>query len=503
VVRWRKGGANATAHARRGHRDASWRSSACTVARPRGLGVARGGGGGIVILIALVAALLAVQSGHRTAPSASGTPTVPTATTLSATATPSGPQWTLIDSYTRVPGIVLAPSDPRTAYQGLLNTSKTSLTTLTLQRTRDGGATWQPIALPARLQGISPDAYERPPGIMVSPLSATTVYLTAAARLPSCPNSIGQAGSTAQARTGGATLSPPLSSGPSCYTQYFSTDGGTTWHDLSLPVSNLLTGPYNGNVGSQPLRSQGARLYALISPPFVAQDTTPPAGRLARSEDGGITWTLADAGLPSTVGIADYMPAPASNAIFVVSDRADRFNSGVCGGCLPPPDYKLWRSDDAGAHWAQVGALPYQAVTSLFVARRAGGAAPVLYLQVLTGTGQDSVVILSSGDGGHTWSRTPTSGIDPSTPQSQGLWGVLADGSVIGIYAPPGDGKYTLHTFYAWKPGDAGWRSIAPQLHSPFLFGLIVGAPSGDGKQALTFLYQENDGNRVATFQTR
>src|SRR5262249_6897042 len=163
---------------------------------------------------------------------------------------------------------------------------------------------------------------------------------------------------------------------------YYSADGAQTWHELKLPISNLLTGPYNGIVGTQALRPQGSRIYALISPPFVAQDHTPPAGRLVKSEDGGITWTPADAGLPTSVGIADYMPAPTGNTIFVVSDRADRFNSGVCQGCLPPPDYKLWRSDDAGAHWAQISMLSYQYVNSLFVGQRGGSSAPALYLGV-------------------------------------------------------------------------------------------------------------------------
>lgn len=448
-------------------------------ARPAWLPLAAGSGI-VVLLVALIAGLLFSQNGRRPTSANTTTPTA-TATADLTTPTPSGPQWTQIDSYTQIAGIALAPSDAHTAYQSLLETSKTSPTTLTLRRTRDAGVTWQAIALPSPLQGLSPDAFDGPPSVAVSPRIATTVFLTANARMPTCPNTASQAGVASQ------RLALPFSSGTPCYTQYSSTDGAQTWHSLTLPISGLLAG----------LRAQGPRLWAMISPPFVAQDMTAPAGHLAKSEDGGVTWTLADAALPSTVGIALYMPVPAGTGVFVVSDRADRFNSGVCQGCLPPPDFKLWRSDDAGAHWSQVSALAYQAVTSLLVAQRAGSTSPALYLQVLQGNSRDAT-LLSSGDGGRTWAPIPTAGVDPSTPQFQGAWGVLADGSVIAAYS---QSQFSAHAFYAWKRGDAAWRLLAAPMPSPFLMALIVGAPASDSTQILTLLYQLSDGNRVATIR--
>lgn len=90
-----------------------------------------------------------------------------------------------------------------------------------------------------------------------------------------------------------------------------------------------------------------------------------------------------------------------------------------------------------------------------------------------------------------------------STRQFQALWGVLADGSAIGVYSPSGNAQYSIHTFYAWKAGDSAWRPIAPQLSSPFLVQLIVGPPAPDGSQVLTLLYQDHDGNLVATYRVR
>jgi hypothetical protein len=112
-------------------------------------------------------------------------------------------------------------------------------------------------------------------------------------------------------------------------------------------------------------------------------------------------------------------------------------------------------------------------------------------------------VVLASGDGGHAWAAASMAGVDASTRQFLGLWGVLADGSVIGVYSPEGNAQYSIHTFYAWKAGDSAWRPIAPQLSSPFLVQLIVGPPAADGSQVLTLLYQEQDGNRVARYVLR
>lgn len=454
--------------------------------------------GATVLLIALLAGLLVSQAERRPTTAA-----VPTATTGAATSTPSDDQWHGIDSYTHVPGLLLAPSDPRTAYQSQLASSKTAPTTLTLQITRDAGESWQSIPLPARLQGVSPDSYEFPPSFAVSPLDANRVYLTTAAYLPSCPNRIGQEGApsaqTAAHTTSSADAQPfsltvPQPGGPLCFTQYVSGDGGATWHDLSLPASGLLGAP----------RGQGNRLWALISPPFLAQDTTAPAGHLARSADGGVTWTRADASLPSSVGIADFMPVPGGDTIFIVTDRADRFNSGVCQGCLPPPDYRLWRSGDLGAHWTQVSTLPYQDIGSIAIAAPASSAtgstaaSPVVYVQVYT-DGNGTLALVASTDGGQTWAPAPTSGIQNGSVQQEGIAGVLADGSAM-IICAPSVGAST-HTFYAYKPGDAGWRPVAPQLASLLITQVNVAAPAADGSQTVTLLYQDENGNRVATYQ--
>jgi hypothetical protein len=430
-----------------------------------------------MLLIALLAGLLATWASRRDPTIAA----VPTATASTVATPASGDQWQSIDSYTHVPGLVLAPSNARVAYQDAQVSSQPGATALTMQRTHDAGATWQAVALPTRLSGVAPSDYEGTPTFTVSPRNPNVVYLRASAHMPSCPNHVGQEGAA-----GGVMLEAPRASGPLCFTEYYSTDGATSWHDLHLPANGLLG----------PAQAQDARLWALISPPNIAQDTTAPAGRLVRSADGGVTWTLADSSLPTAVGIAAFAPAPSGNTIFVVTDRADRFNAGGCSGCLPPPDYGLWRSDDLGAHWIQVSALPYQSVAQIAVARASTSTQPTVYLQVLIDT-QGTLALVTSADGGHDWAPAPSAGLTPGSAQVEGTLAVLADGSAMLIDAPaasPG-----AHTFYAYKPGDAGWRPIAPQLASLAVQPPTVGAAGTDGSQTITLLYEDQDGNRVAT----
>ncbi len=444
--------------------------------RPRWIPVA-GSVGAAMLVLALLAGLLIMRAGSRTtAPTTTARP-LPTITTRPlptippATATPSGPQWQPIPGYSQVAGLALTPSDLRTGYQLYFGSASKFNSWLVLEGTHDEGATWNDIAPPAAVQGLSGQDFDIPYGVAVSPLDPNTVYLTLSANMPSCPNGTAQA-SAAQVS---------FASSQWCTVQYYSRDAGASWHVLSLPPYDLLTD----------IQAQGALLWGMVAPPLTAQDTTAPAGRLAKSSDGGVTWTFADSGLPGSVGIALYAPAAAGNAVFVVSDRADRFNSGVCGGCLPPADYKVWRSDNAGGSWTQVSALAYHDVddyaSSFFVARDASA----LYLSVYTPESR-APTALASTDGGRSWSAIPGSGIDPASPQLDDLFGVLADGSVIAAYALPGDGRSSTHIFYAWKPGDAKWHALAAPFSSPFPSKLLVSAPASDGSQTLLLQYDTN-----------
>lgn len=437
-------------------------SPASSPARERWLPLAASAAAAL-LLIALLAALLVTHAGARpTAQTSVATSTATALTLPTATPTPSGPQWQPVASYAQANGLVLAPSNPLVGYQfAIVSTSKFS-GSLLFESTHDVGATWQDITPPAAIQGLNSQDFAMPTSLAVSPLDPNTLYLTVTAQTASCQY---------------------------CTVQYYSRNGGASWHVLSLPAGDLLTS----------LCAQGSRIWGMIGPPFTAQDTTAPAGHLARSDDGGVSWTLADNKLPSSVGIALYAPAAAGHSVLVVSDRADRFNSGVCGGCLPPADYRVWRSDNAGASWTQVAALPYHDVNDYISGLFVAGDASALYLDVYTPESR-ALTAMDSTDGGRTWSAAPASGINPTTPQLNALWGVLADGSVVATYSPPGD-PYgdTTRAFYAWKPGTARWRALAAPLPLAFPLHLLVSAPAADGSQILTLQYQGPDSQPVAT----
>lgn len=439
-----------------------------------------GGVGAVTLMLALLAGLLISHAGARTSVPTTAVQQLATVSPLPVSTTtlaPSGPQWRPVLGYTQVAGLALAPSDPRTGYQLSIASASKFNSWLVLKGTHDEGATWHDIAPPAALQGLSGQDLGIPYGVAVNPLDPNTVYLTISANMSSCPNGTTQA-SVAQVSFAASQW---------CTVQYYSRDAGASWHVLSLPAYDLLT----------QVQAQGKLLWGMIGPPLTAQDTTAAAGHLAKSSDGGVTWTFADSGLPSSVGIALYAPAAAGNAVFVVSDRADRFNSGVCGGCLPPANYKVWRSDNVGGSWTQMASLPYSQVddyiANLLVARDA----TALYLSAYTANSRVPTA-LTSTDGGRSWSAIPGDEIGASSPQLDGLFGVLADGSLIAAFSPPGDGLNTTHTFYAWKPATANWRALAAPFSSPFPSKLLVSSPASDGSQALLLQYEENDGPRVA-----
>ncbi|HEX9412890.1 MAG TPA: sialidase family protein, partial [Ktedonobacterales bacterium] len=357
--------------------------------------------------------------------------------------------------------------------------------------TDDGGATWHDLALPVQNLDLNNTQFS----IMVSPVDPHFVILTIVIfQAVSCPPP-GQASiagspvaSSGRPGSGLVRLSSNTyaSSGPPCTLQYDSADGGNHWAHLALPLTGTLgTTPYGNQFSEQALRAQGTQLYAMhyaeSSLIYGACSCSAPTGRLITSADGGATWRLADDGLPSDVGIGDYAPAPMGQAIFVVTDRSDAF--GQSAAWSPPPDLKLWRSDDAGGHWSLVGSLPFQVITGIRVVPMAGNAQPLIYLGTGGKGGSAPTGLQVSTDGGHTWAaaqRQPAQQVGAAPPV---LWGVLADGSALVSFTLAQSGASGSTTLYAWKPGDVTWRQLAPPLSTTLITSLLV-VPTGSGSGA-------------------
>ncbi len=426
----------------------------------------------IAAVVALFAWLFYGFASHTTTGSAPKSTVVPTPHGPGSTQQPPDDTWATPQ---------IAPGNPQVVYQ-LAQASASA--PLTLKRSNDGGKTWKSFAVPA---GSSADTLK--PGIVVNPLNAQFVYLTV----------------SGTRSDNGCTLSSPLGGQSSlsggqniCDVQYLSQDGGAHWSVLQLPLPSAL-GDTSGFGWPSLLTPnslsvfhvQGHRLYSVLGP-YTENGVVlaATAARLVTSTDGGLTWQLIDADVANGTGVCDYAPDPASATIFAITSE----------NCTSPgiSPLTLWRSDDAGAHWTQVGDLPNNTDLGMIVVSRGAGQQPLLYIDMaqMTGSGAyaadfsgpqsgSSGIDLSptdlqvSADGGQTWQAAPTAGF-PDAKQAPGKpLGVLNDGSVLFVV----QAQSGADSFYTWKSGDASWQKVGPTVQA--IRYAFVTAPTAAGKQTL------------------
>lgn len=350
---------------------------------------------------------------------------------------------------------IFAPSNPNMVYE--LLPPNASSTQIALWRSADGGKTWKQLAVPG---GKTTDSIH--PSLFVSPLDSEMIFLTIdSGKLANglrCPASQASAGTVGAfiAHSGGHF---------DCATQYYSADGGAHWSLLQLPQDpNLGTGAIgylsNSGAGATFARSailaQGTRLYTTqgqSSDNGVVFGAV--AARLVTSTDGGKTWQYADNALAAQgLILQDYATTPGGSTVFAVTNGA---------GSIMNTD-SLWRSDDAGATWTQVGPLPgteaMPGIDESSLVAVDGGAQPALYVNI-----DDSYVVGDhvitvphaptnlhvSLDGGKTWQQVTQQGL-PVNDTCLATLGTLSDGSAL-TACPSGD-------VYAWKSGDAGWHKV-------------------------------------------
>jgi hypothetical protein len=232
--------------------------------------------------------------------------------------------------------------------------------------------------------------------------------------------------------------------------------------------------------------SGNARLYALLE---CAGDTG--CSRLVGSADGGMSWQYADAALMAS-GVTNICATSADThgtAVYAVTTA-----STDCGWLAQQP-LTVWRSDDAGAHWKRLGPLATPNIRGLQVAHPSTGSALVYAVeprttQMSTDKVGDKIPVFSadptdvkvSSDGGATWTNAPSAGIasDMKPFYDAGALGTLSDGSVVVEYVDASAvDNFSGGTLYAWKPGDAAWRQLAPPLS--WEAGALTVIPSTSG----------------------
>ncbi len=412
-----------------------------------------------VVVIAIIVTALVISHGGQPAKTGSA---------------PNGPttsqNWQVVPHLTNLPGDpVIAPSNPLVVYEA--KTASANLpTTVTLQRSDDGGATWHTLALPDGITQVYSATY------MVNPVSDQRVYVDFATPCPS-----------AQANTFAPAFSPYSGGANSCIFAYFSTDGGAHWSSIQFPVhqTGLKAGfDYPGT--GYGLQAQGDHLYDLISTPVNGYGSS-----FLSSTDGGATWQFIDQPLVARGAcVAGYAATPTGSTVFAVtvdqcfsasggaaaaSSLAVPF-SGCCGGS-GGPTFSLWRSDDAGADWTLVGPAPD---SRLHLSLNSAGQ-PVLSLAPIVpelGRGDGhGVAPQFSLDGGQTWQNGP---LPNGQSNSSDILGTLSDGSVIVGFT---DNKTQKNHLFSWKPGDTAWHQLPGDFHGTPQY-LLVG-PSGNGHQTL------------------
>ena len=122
---------------------------------------------------------------------------------------------------------------------------------------------------------------------------------------------------------------------------YRSTDGGATFQRVLYKDVN--TGAYDVQIDPNHPDTVYATLWAARQAPWeIGGSFEIPHSGIYKSTDGGSTWKQLTSGLPSVIGRAEVAVAPSnSSVIYAYTDTPDK------GGIVS-------RSDDAGAHFAQL-----------------------------------------------------------------------------------------------------------------------------------------------------
>lgn len=398
--------------------------------------------GALAAALALIVAATAIFSsftGHRRV--AGPAVASPTATE---TSTPSPqPAWKTVAHLSSMGGqIMVARSDPRVLYR--LQPG------MKLSRSGDEGQTWSARTIPMDRVGPTGRA-----SIDVDPSNQNTLYLslTPGPDGPSCPQlSIG----AKVARSGN----------PLCVFQYVSTDGGASWKQPVLPEPGAL-----GIGGLGAVVAQGKTRYARLD---VGSVGFPIGVRLVSSVDGGVTWTFAD-GQVAAQGdtVWEFIATPTGSSLF--AEGVPTWS--VANGKLDLIHTDLWRSEDAGRTWSDLGQFPDITTPSasqnhLMAATIQGGRTIVYrYTSEENTTVVGAQAVYVSTDAGKSWQAVPFDGV----PQIAGMFlppaapfvlGQPADGSLMLPFAN-WDGSQTDQmslAYYEWRPGAASWTRLTPDV---------------------------------------
>jgi photosystem II stability/assembly factor-like uncharacterized protein len=437
-----------------------------------------------ILVVGLLAATFAFFSHHSTGE---------VSVTATSTPTPAPPKsWVAVASLSSTNSFALAvpaiaPSDPRIVYK------VTDSPHLALQRTDDGGATWQTLQLPVENASQYMQLY-------VSPLNPNVVVLhtdgwVAQQSLFCNYQADAWIGTPANRAPIGplASMSSEVPTGPflPC-SQFLSTNGGRSWTQSSTFFDSArLLSAQGGPSGL--FMVQDNRLYTYAGFSCQSDYTGICGGGLLVSLDGGMTWSPAPT--PSPGSFCGIGMAPSGSVMFAIT-------SSQCGQANDPSDNTIWRSDDAGAHWAPVSHLQFSGVDDIRVVINTGAAYPTVYLtssnlaNAKTPEITRTTQVQESQDGGKTWSAVPTKGI-PTGWSAMDVVAQASDGSAIAIFGPGGNGGVEL---YSWRPGGTSWQPVALTPGTSGALYLVTSSQATPGAATLWAVTVAESGSVSTTY---
>jgi photosystem II stability/assembly factor-like uncharacterized protein len=302
--------------------------------------------------------------------------------------------------------IVIDPGNPQIVFVAAMGSAYGPGAERGVFRSSDGGATWQKVLY----KNVDTGAAD----VQLDPDNPQTVY----------------AALVYDRRPAWSTYAPTTKDGAI----YKSTDGGTTWKQLS---GNGLPGGEVGRIGLAVARGTGGkRVYALV-------DATNDKERgLYRSDDAGQTWQMTSAD-----------PRIDSRGWYFGEIVVDPRNPDV----VYCPNVSIYRSTDGGRHFVAIKGAPggddYHA---LWID-------PAVPTRMIFGSDQGVGVSVDNGKSWSSWYNQPTAQFYHVTVDNQfpyHVYGAQQDSGSIDTSSRGNDGSITFRDWHPTAAGESGY--IAP-----------------------------------------
>jgi photosystem II stability/assembly factor-like uncharacterized protein len=270
--------------------------------------------------------------------------------------------------------LAVAPSSPDTVYVGTGESTPRDSTGYGhgMYKSTDGGKTWTHIGL---------DNTEHIGKIAVDPKNPNTVFVAAIGHLYEANPDRGL---------------------------YRSQDGGRNWQKVLFKNDNI--GAVDVVIDPTNSRIVYATLWNTRRPPwYTYQPSNGPGGGIFKSTDGGTTWNQLTKGLPaSCIGRSGVAVAPSNpRRLYAVVDDFLPEGGSASSACPSVPPGRgaaatsaqggFYRSDDAGANWTKLSADPELWTRGWYFEKLAVDPknADIIYVP--------NVAVARSKDGGKTW----------------------------------------------------------------------------------------------------